>query len=200
MNRLLWAGAIALAGFELWAASLMLSPQVSANYRDYYVSGVTDCWPRAVSGRYRLGQPLSFRDDPVGRSTVRHRQCGWIAPFSAGSWSVGDRAQLRFAFDVPETGLVIGLVAQGYIGTDHREQRVEMRVNDVRLNDLVFTPTSQGFAAVPVSADVAALDPDGVTIRFDFPDRISPLAMGVNNDRRELGILLSELMISALPQ
>jgi hypothetical protein len=200
MNRLLWAGAIVLAGFELWAASLLLSPQVSASYRDYYVTGSSDCWPRSVSGRYQLGQPLSFRDDPVGRATVRHRQCGWIAPFSAGSWSMGDRAQLRFAFEVPETGLLIGLVAQGYIGTDHREQRVEVRVNGVRLDDLVFSPTTQGFAAIQVSRDVADLDPTGVTIQFDFPDRISPLAMGVNDDTRELGMLLSELMISPLPQ
>lgn len=199
MKRRHWVTAAAVIGFELWAASLMLSPQVSADYRQYYLERSTDCWPVATSGAYRLGDTLSFRDDAAGLASRRFKTCGWVTPFSAGTWSKGDRARLHFAFDVPPQGVVVALLAQGYIGGDHLAQRVEVEVNGVRVDDLVFTPQTQGLATVLVGTDVAALDPKGLNIQFQFPDRISPLEMGLGEDKRELGMLIEEMMIVAPP-
>lgn len=197
MSRLYWIAAVLLLAVEAAIVLLMLTPQVSADYRAYYLERSTSCWPRAVTGRYRLGQPVSFRDDPDGRAAIRHRQCGWIAPFEAGSWSRGDRARLYFAFDVPTAGVDIALLANGYVGEGHPSQRVAVSVNGVLLDELLFTPQSQDLRVLRVSPDVAGLDAAGLTIQFDFPDRISPAAMGVSDDSRELGMLLAEMMIVA---
>lgn len=200
MSRLHWIGIVVVAGFELWVASLMLSPQVSAEYSDYYIARSTACWPRPVTGRYELGQVLSFRDDQAGRAASRYKQCGWVPPFEAGSWSQGSRARLRFAFAVPKQGVLLALDADGYIGPDHVQQRVEVQINGVAVDELVFNSLTQGFAGIVVTPELVALDPDGITVQFDFPDRISPAAMGVNDDVRELGMLLRAVLISPLPQ
>lgn len=196
MARWMWLAAIALGLGEAGIAALALQPRVSTDYANYFIAQETDCWPRAVSGRYRLGEALSFRDDAGGRATMRHRQCGWLPPFAEGSYSVGDRARLRFNVAVPRgRALTIALVARGYVGGARPRQMVPITVNGQALDTLAFTDAAPAYHSIEVPEAVVALDPDGLTLQLDFPDRISPAEMGVNADRRELGILLSDLTI-----
>lgn len=199
MKRWTWLAAAAVAIIEIAILGLALSPRVSADYRDYFIARSSDCWPRQVSGRYRLGQPLTFRNDAAGRATIRNRQCGWLPPFEAGTYSVGDQARLRFAFATPEGPLMVSLVARGYVGPQRPRQRVPVTVNGVALDEIVFTDADPIYYVMTVPAAVVARDRAGLTLRFDFPDRVSPLAMGVNADKRELGFLLSDLTILPAP-
>ena len=200
MSRLRWIAVVMLVGFEAGVSVLMLTPKVSADYADYYISRSTRCWPRPVTGRYQLGETVSLRDDASGRAAIRHKQCGWVPPFVEGSWSIGDRASLRFSFVPPDHGVFIALDARAFIADSHPQQRVGVMVNGETLNALLFTPETQGFTVISVPPEVAALDPTGLTLRFDFPDRISPKDLGMGDDTRQLGILVSELVIEALPK
>lgn len=199
MSWLRWAGVALLVGLEAGIGFLMLTPRVSADYADYYITRRTDCWPRPVTGHYALGRRLSFRDDAPGRAAMRHKQCGWIAPFAEGSWTQGDQARLRFSFVPPAEGVTLAMDARAFIAASHPQQRVLVQVNGKPLDDLLFTPQTQGLTVIAVPADIVALDPNGLTLRLDFPDRISPRDLGMSADSRELGILVSDVVISAVP-
>lgn len=183
------AGVVAVG--EVAVLALALTPQVSADYRAYYLDRSTTCWPRAVTGGYVLGAQLSFRSE----LTKPNRVCGWLEPFDAGTYSTGDRARLRFAFDVPESGLMVGLVARGYVGPARPQQRVAVSANGQPLGEVAFDSPDAAYHVIDVPAEIAALDGDGLTLQFDFPDAISPRDMGVNEDTRKLGILLETLSV-----
>jgi hypothetical protein len=186
-----WALAGVVALGEMAVLALALAPEVSADYRAYYLDRSTACWPRPTTGDYVLGQQLSFRDDSAAGNTV----CGWLEPFDAGTYSTGDRARLRFDFAVPDGGLMLGLVARGYVGPARLQQRVVVSANGQALGEIIFDSPDAAYHALAIPAEVAALDAEGVTLQFDFPDAISPRDMGVNEDTRKLGILLETLSV-----
>ncbi len=66
-----------VAGFELWVAWLALHPQVSSDYRAYYIDQTTTCLNKPVSGLYTLGSTVSFMpDDQTGGAAIAGSAAG----------------------------------------------------------------------------------------------------------------------------
>jgi hypothetical protein len=165
-----YALAAILALVELAVLWQGLHPNVSADYRAYYIDRTTTCLPQPVTGEYVLGTELNFRSE--GDETRELRPCGWTGPAGDGTHSVGETSRLRFA--ASETGpLTLMLELTGVTLPGPAQQRVIVSANDQEIGEIAVTPdkTERFTISIPASA----LDGDGfVDIKLDYPDAISP--------------------------
>lgn len=165
-----YALAAILALFELAVLWQALHPNVSENYRAYYIDRTTTCLQQPVTGEYVLGTELNFRSE--GDETRELRPCGWTGPAGDGTHSVGETSRLRFTVTAkgPLT-LMLELTGVGLPGP--AQQRVLISANGHDLGEIAVTPEKTERFTISIPAD--ALDDDGfVDLKFDYPDAISP--------------------------
>lgn len=165
-----YALAAILALFELAVLWQALHPNVSADYRAYYIDRTTTCLPQPVTGEYVLGTELNFRSE--GDETRELRPCGWTGPAGDGTHSVGETSRLRFAADA-KGPLTLVLELTGVTLPGPAQQRVLISANGHGIDEIAVTPdkTERFVISIPASA----LDDDGfVDLKFDYPDAISP--------------------------
>ena len=165
-----YALAAVLALFELAILWQALHPNVSADYRAYYIDRTTTCLPQPVTGEYALGTELNFRSE--GDETRELRPCGWTGPAGDGTHSVGETSRLRFAADT--TGpLTLMLELTGVTLPGPAQQRVLVSADGHEIGEITVTPDKTERFAISIPA--SALDDDGfVDIKLDYPDAISP--------------------------
>lgn len=165
-----YALAAVLALFELAVLWQALHPNVSADYRAYYIDRTTTCLPQPVTGEYVLGTELDFRSE--GDETRELRPCGWTGPAGDGTHSVGETSRLRFAVDA-NGPLTLMLELTGVTLPGPAQQRVLISANGHDIGEIAVTPDKTERFAISIPA--SALDDDGfVDLKFDYPDAISP--------------------------
>lgn len=165
-----YALAAILALFELAVLWQAVHPNVSADYRAYYIDRTTTCLPQPVTGAYVLGTELNFRSE--GDETRELRPCGWTGPVGDGTHSVGETSRLRFAVDA-RGPLTLMLELTGVTLPGPAQQRVVISANDHDIGEIAVTPDKTERFAISIPA--SALDDDGfVDLKFDYPDAISP--------------------------
>lgn len=165
-----YALAAILALFELAVLWQALHPNVSDNYRAYYIDRTTTCLQQPVTGEYVLGTELNFRSE--GDETRELRPCGWTGPAGDGTHSVGETSRLRFAVDA-QGPLTLMLELTGVTLPGPAQQRVLISANGHDIGEIAVTPDKTERFAISIPA--SAVDDDGfVDIRFDYPDAISP--------------------------
>ncbi|MCR6636101.1 MAG: hypothetical protein NVV77_14855 [Devosia sp.] len=165
-----YALAAILALFELAVLWQALHPNVSADYRAYYIDRTTTCLPQPVTGEYVLGTELNFRSE--GDETRELRPCGWTGPAGDGTHSVGETSRLRFAVDA-QGPLTLMLELTGVTLPGPAQQRVLISANGHDIGEIAVTPDKAERFVISIPA--SALDDDGfVDLKFDYPDAISP--------------------------
>ncbi|MDB5506430.1 MAG: hypothetical protein JWR75_1068 [Devosia sp.] len=137
----LYALAALAAAFEMWALWGALHPNVSADYRAYYIDHTITCLNQAVSGSYQLGALIDFTS-PGREAAMPLRVCGWEGPAGDGTHAVGESSRLRFTFDAPVQPLrfVAEMVAVDRAGASG--QRVEIVINGESI-ETVTVPTGR---------------------------------------------------------
>lgn len=125
---------VAVAGFELYVSWLALHPAVSDNYRAYYIDQTTTCLDKPVTGRYVLGQTVSFLPDD-SPAAWQLRVCGWDGPAGDGTHSVGTRSMLRFATSGATGDLILRLQMTAIMAPDSRAQHIAVSGNGVLLGE-----------------------------------------------------------------
>jgi hypothetical protein len=159
-----------LAGFELTVLWQALHPNVSDDYRAYYIDRTTTCLPQLVTGAYELGTIIDFRAG--GDETRELRPCGWTGPYETGLHSVGQSSRLRFHIGAPQD-LLLTLELTGVTLPGPPQQRVLVSAGDLALGQWLVTPdrTENFTLAIPA----AAIDAEGyLDLLLDYPDAISP--------------------------
>ena len=176
---LLWLAVPLVASFELYAASLVLRPNVDPVYRAYFIDRSTDCWPHVTAARYSLGKPLSF----VAGSPnlfLPNKGCGWFYPNARGTWSYGRYSTLMFRFSPVDVPLALTITAGAMVNPAHPTQRVEVSANGQKLGALRFDAVAPETRSVAVPAELAK--GGSLDMRFDFPDARSGRELGPNED------------------
>ena len=165
-----YALAAVLALVELTVLWQAIHPNVSADYRAYYIDRTTTCLPQPVTGAYVLGTELNFRSE--GDETRELRPCGWSGPAGDGMHSVGETSRLRFAIGKAQP-LTLMLELTGVTLPGPAQQRVVISVDENEIGEIAVTPdkTERFTLAIPAQA----LGDNGfANIRLDFPDAINP--------------------------
>jgi hypothetical protein len=159
-----------LAGFELTVLWQAFHPNVSDDYRAYYIDRTTTCLPQIVTGAYELGTVLDFRSG--GDETRELRPCGWTGPYATGLHSVGQSSRLRFHVGAPQD-LLLTLELTGVTLPGPPQQRVVVSAGDLALGEWLVTPDRTESFGLAIPA--AAIDAEGyLDLLLDYPDAISP--------------------------
>lgn len=177
----------ALGGAALWLAA---HPNVSDEYRAYFIDRSTDCWANNVVGSLPLSGRIWFvTADNAGAKAVL--ECGWIAPEATGTWSSGREAKLAvrpqgagpwdveldlLPFSPPQR---VTIVAKG----ETLLETVLVQGGTIQ-HRLRLLPTH--------------LDADGrAVLSVALPDGVSPSDLGLAPDPRKLAVRLLSLRVSA---
>ena len=190
----LWPLVVLVAGLEIYAASLVLRPNVDPDYRAYFIDRSSDCWPHITPADYTLGETLSFVDG-APHQFFPNKICGWFYPDAQGTWSYGPYSLLRFRFEPTGTPLQLTLTAAAMVTPEFPVQRVEISAGDTVLTTLSFDSTGPQTRTVDVPTDLAASGADGLTLRFDYPDARPGDELGPNEDSHLRAIRMVSLKL-----
>jgi hypothetical protein len=191
---LLVVAAICLVGgLELYVTWLALHPNVTDNYRAYYIDQTTTCLDKPATGSYVLGQTISFLpDDQPGARKLR--VCGWDGPAGDGTHSVGTRSMLRFAVAGPPGDLILRLQMTAIEARDRPQQRVLVSANGIKLGEATIPAgdTRSFDFAVPAAAlgqgSGGALD-----VALDFPTAAQMVPNDSDTHYRSIKLLSVQL-------
>lgn len=194
MSSTLRLGAYLLVGlvalFELGVVWLMLHPDVSPDYRAYYIDKTTTCLNQPVSGSYRLGTVIAFT--PEGADAAKPiRVCGWEGPAGDGTHAVGTSARLRFVYAEPATALTLQLSLVAVKKADLVvPQDVEVIANGKLLDNLSLNaPVPQQFS-LPLPAPS-----DGrLELELRFPDAVQMGPTDPDNRLRSIKLISAALL------
>lgn len=172
-------------------AGLALNPDVSPEYRQYYVEGNVESWPGENGLDYEPGTRLYFGANASNETVeLEHRGKGWSAKESWGAWSRGTEAHLVFILDDrPSSGLNLSVNATGFAEND--TQIADVVVNGDRLTSMrVSTEGIDTYRLlIPERFLETTRNGDGLLhVVFRIRNPVSPKELGVNDDSRRLGL------------
>jgi hypothetical protein len=161
---------VALIGaFQLSVLWLVLNPDVSPDYRGYYLAETTTCLNQPVSGLYAGGM-VSFL--PPGSADARPlKVCGWEGPAGDGTHAVGTSSRLRFVLGEPpaDPTLRLDLIAVARAGT----QRVDVTVNGLYLDQITVGTEEPARFDIPIPPETAADSGGRYEVTLGFPEAMS---------------------------
>jgi len=179
-----------LALFELVVLWLMLHPNVTPDYRAYYIDKTTTCLNQPVSGTYALGTVIPFT--PEGRDAAKLiRVCGWERPTGDGTHTVGTSARLRFAYAEPATALTLKL---SMVPVQKDGQLTTQRVEIVANGTLVDTVTLDAPTPQDVSLPIPAPADGKLELELRFPDAVQMGPTDPDNRLRSIKLLSAALL------
>lgn len=159
-----------LLAFEFGVLWLVLHPNVSEDYRAYYISHTTTCLNQPVAGTSTFGTMVSFL--PEGRDAAKLvRVCGWEGPAGDGTHAVGSSARLRFAPAERPVPMALALEMIAITRDGHPQQRVLVQVGGTSIGEVVAPATGPLSVTLPIPDEVAAR-PGPVEMTLNFPDAI----------------------------
>ena len=179
--------AAVLAGSEIVILALALHPNVSADYRAYYIDRTTTCLNRDATGSYILGQTISFRPDGA-KEASSIRVCGWSVPVDDGTHSWGETSRLRLKIPPLRNGLTATLQMAAFIRPPQITQRVVISVNGVRVYEVTLSdkkPKTISF----VIPHAALGNAKALEMAFDYLDGIPPSPGASNIYKRSIKLV-----------
>lgn len=173
----IYALAAVLAVAELAVLWQTLHPNVSDDYRAYYITRTTTCLPQPVTASYVLGETVDFTTSGDRDAARELLPCGWENPNDDGRQSLGETSRLRFAIGQPQD-LALELVLKGINLNDAGDRDVRLFAGEQPIGQaIVGAEDTQTFQFnVPASA----IKDGYLDLRLDFPNAIET-SPGISN-------------------
>lgn len=143
---------------------------------------------------YPLGEEIDFRQQG---NAWRYLHTGWDQATDGGTWTLAPQATLRLTLvgGWPENKeLHLEIEAQGIVSREHPSTRLTLMLNGNPQGDHAFSgQESHGFALTR-----PAHGPNDGVLRLDLliANPVSPLQIGLSDDPRNLGLLLTRMRIT----
>lgn len=192
-----------IAVFDAVVLYMVLFPQVTPDYRAYYITRTASCFPRIISGYYPLGEPISFVPDRNGYKLDTIRWCGFMPPSSTGIRSFGDYGILRMQVPLPDDDLLLTFESWANTDSSKPERDVDVVVNGENVGTLAFTSSARINGKMIIPETIARLggkDSHGndiLEIKFVVPRTGPP---GTNSEPITLQLRLEALRVTPLKQ
>lgn len=170
----------------LWQA---IHPNVSPDFRAYYIDRSTTCLPLPGTGAYALGTEIDFRSG--GSETRQLLSCGWDGPAGDGMHALGESSMFRLATgSVKDLVLMVELTGVTLPGPP--QQIVVVSVNGVALSTVELAPGETKRVTFEVPARALA-DSEFADVRLDYPNAITPREGIANNYKRSIKLVAASL-------
>ncbi|GHU35124.1 hypothetical protein AGMMS50256_29790 [Betaproteobacteria bacterium] len=142
--------------------------------------------PLAVSG-----QRMPVNDSGV---SLPYLSAGWSIPEAEHIWSDGEKAGIFFRFaSKPPTSVLVEVIP--LLGPTHTKQRVTVLVNSLPATEVNLTVGGKNEFRIPIPMNAIRKRDNLVKIDFLLPDAVRPKDIGINDDKRMLGIALAAFTV-----
>lgn len=184
---------LVVGGWELYVTWLALHPNVSANYRAYYIDQTTTCLDKPVGGLYEIGETISFMPDNQ-TGARRLRVCGWDGPAGDGTHSVGTTSLLRFqVHDLSAEHLVLQMLVTAIAAPDRRDQRIVLTGNGVPLGEGVIPDSTQKMLSFDVPQAALDAHPGVLSVEIAYPTATEMTPRDSNTHFRSIKLMSVQL-------
>ncbi len=118
---------------------------------------------------------------------------GLSTPESWGTWSSAKEATLQFNFAEPVPAAAIATLEYHALANPQHPQNFTFSWNGKSLGSQTFKDGSTNHTAFDLSGQIAKTN----TLTIEVPDAVTPKALGMGADARELGIALQSIEFTA---
>ena len=133
---------------------------------------------------------LSLLPDSIARS-------GWSVPEPWGRWAQGHLAMLAFKLPLaPQRDITLDISMRAFVSSSNPRQRVEILANSQPVAQHTFEQAEITDLRVVVPKRMVE-DDQVVRLELRLPDAISPAAVGLSGDQRDLSVGLVRLRVNA---
>ncbi len=173
----IYALAALLAAAELVVFWQALHPNVSDNYRAYYITRSTTCLPQPVTADYALGETVDFTSAGDRDAARELLPCGWESPNDDGRQSLGETSRMRFAVG-PQQDLELELVLKGINLNDAGNRDIRLFAGEEPIGQALLGP--EATETFRFSVPASAIKDGYLDLRLDFPNAIET-SPGIHN-------------------
>lgn len=145
-------------------------------------------------GHYRLGDVIDFR---LGGNALLFQRSGWDIPTAGGSWTMGSEATLLLRmidWKCDTTPITIEIQAQGLVDPAHPQTLMELHVNQHPVGVGAFGQLAIHDWPYALAAEDKPTKELFITFRIINP--VAAKTLGLSEDQRQLGLLLTRLKIT----
>jgi len=122
---------------------------------------------------------------------------GWSVDENSGRWTIGASASLWWRLPQTSRGNVVLMLRRERIGLTKRPVQVEIRANDVRIGKFSLAETDD----FPDKLNIpfkAIHNQRALVVSLNFPKTVRPAELGLSDDRRALGLLITSAKASEM--
>ena len=165
----LYGIAALLAVVELGVFWQTLHPQVSDDYRAYYITRASTCLPQPVTAAYKVGELVDFTNAGDINAARELLPCGWESPNDDGRQSLGETSRMRFTIGAPQA-LELELVLKGINLNDAGPRQVQLYAGELFVGEIFVDP--EGTDTYTLSIPAEAITDGLLELRLEFPNAI----------------------------
>jgi hypothetical protein len=130
----------------------------------------------------------------AGAGDVNFLDDGWSEPERGSRWTDGERAALTF--ELPHDQIRVRTLRFAMVAAAFRGQNIALEANGEFIDRRYVKPTSEEIAfSIPASL----VKDDRLQIVFRMPEAISPKSLGLGEDKRNLGLSLTQFKLEVQP-
>ena len=165
------------------------NPQVSLEYRMYYIEHTLDAWPGNGGLLYILGTKETFSLSPREPGALNRVMEGWSFREESGRWTQGNRASVLYIFpEKIEVDLVLEMEVVQYM----QGVSAEVYANDQWIGRMDEETGKQ--ISIPIPKEY--LKTDTLVLSFHIENPVSLAEMGLASDDRAPGIMMGSALIN----
>jgi hypothetical protein len=178
----------ALCSFYFWVLYVALNPNVSENYRWYFIEKKLRHWPGKRTLEYQLGDIV----DLTARQPYLSR-LGWGHPEKWGAWSLGKSSELYFRIPPSTPISILSIRGRPFLAPSKGVSRQVLKVyiNGNHLASHEFLESRVVDVDIPIKAEVGPW----LSVKFVYSDPRSLSQLGLGADTRRLGFAFERITI-----
>ncbi len=169
-----------LVSFYSYVFYLALHPKVSIEYDLYYIQKKLRYWSNGSGLDYQRGHKVVFSDNVSYVS-----RAGWSYPEKFGTWSDGDVAELFVKSDVKLSEIELEINPFLVPDMGLKEQVIIFYVNGFEMGHKVLNVSGSTVLKMKIPQSTP-LESNLYIFKFEYPNAVSPLNLGISNDSRKL--------------
>ena len=138
---------------------------------------------------YRLGKPINFG---IKGNAYFYQKRGWSYPENNFTWTNGKFSSLYIPFKKSSKDMKLYLLIKPLIFKKLMYQRLIIQLNNKKVFDKEISNPNYLDYKIDI---LKKSNKDGLTIKIHIPTAVSPYKIGMNEDKRVLGIAVKKIKI-----
>ena len=122
---------------------------------------------------------------------------GWSEPESEGTWSTGNSSSVKLLLStIPKHDILLVVRGRALLSDNLRMQEIPVSINNKHVSTLRYTwPASDQLREIYIPRGLIVEGDGKLSIHFRYNHATSPAELALNNDKRQLALYLSSIIL-----